>query len=132
VWETGDNNIRSIRMKVKTSVTAKLTASATMEPTTAPPADCGRNCQPRKRAGAPRIGRSMSFGPNDGIESGDYVIELSSYSLGMLAMVICLVFSVVMTVIMCKRSARKHVVYRKVVMHSESDIEAERVNEYKA
>merc|ERR1719242_816292 len=30
-------------------------------------------------------------------------------------------------VIMCRRSARKHVVYRKVVMHSDSDLEAERL-----
>jgi len=61
------------------------------------------------------------------VANGDYVIELTASDLLMFAAAICMVVMVIVVVFLCKRPKRKHVVYRKVVVHSDSDLEAERL-----
>jgi len=74
-------------------------------------------------------GKSVLIPQVDGIENDDYVIEieLSASNMLMFAAMICIVVTVITVVILCQRSGDKHVVYRKVVVHSDSDLEAERL-----
>merc|ERR1719229_1874065 len=75
----------------------------------------------------PEPGKDSYIPHDDGIGNGDYVIELSASDLLMFAAAICVVVTVIVVVVLCKRPRRKHVVYRKVVVHSDSDLEAERL-----
>merc|ERR1712241_66669 len=74
-------------------------------------------------------GKNWFIPQDDGIENDDYFIdiELSASNMLMFAAMICIVVTVITVAISCQRSGNKHVVYRKVVVHSDSDLEAERL-----